>query len=72
MPGYQATAPARPRGNYRVKVQGKKKTKSHQDLPAIGGKSVMEGLELSNLFSVDVVESVASQPTNNLWFKPLN
>lgn len=47
IPGYQATAPARPRGNFRVKVQRKKKrkkkTKTHQDLPVMrGGKSVME------------------------------
>lgn len=37
-----------------------KKTKSHQDLPTLKGKSVMEDLELPNLFCVEVAESVAS------------
>lgn len=50
-----------------------KKTKSHQDLPALKGKSVMEDLELPNLFCVEVAESVASlQITSglSLWNNP--
>lgn len=78
IPGYQATAPARPRGNFRVKVQRKrKKTKSHQDLPVMRGENLWwKTPELSNLFSVDVV--VSSQPASWLaskqitWREPLN
>lgn len=54
----------------------KQKTKSHQDLPALKGKSVMENLELPNLLllCVDVAQSVPSLKgplANNLWFGPL-
>lgn len=72
IPGYQATAPARPRGNFRVKVQGKrKKMKSHQDLPVMRGENLWwKTPELSNLFSVDVV--VSSQPASWLASKQAN
>lgn len=74
IPGYQATAPARPRGNFRVNVHVKERPNPIKIFPSwiLKGKSVMA--ELPNLFCVDVAESVASLRAplaNNLWFEPL-
>lgn len=74
MPGYQATAPARPRGDFRVNSY-EKKTKSHQDLPILKWKSLMEDPELPVLSCVEVAESLASLKgslANNHWFELLN
>lgn len=64
MHGYQATAPARPRGNFRVNVQVKKRPNPIKIFqPGIWeGRSVMVEWALPNLFSVDVAESVARTP----------
>lgn len=73
IPGYQATAPARPRGDFRVTL--KKKTKSHQDLPILKGKSLMEDPELPVLTCVEAAESLASlkgSVANNHFFELLN
>lgn len=44
IPGYQATAPARPRGNFRVKVQKKNKEKKRKDkIPSRSSRT--EGLK---------------------------
>jgi len=79
MPGYQATAPARPRGNFRVNIHRKKKKKnqipSRSSCPEVSkGKSVMADLEPPNLFCLEVAESVASLRgtlVNNLRLEPL-
>lgn len=56
MPGYQATAPARPRGNFRVNVHVKKRPNPIKIfLPwVLKGKSMMVDGELPNLFHVVV------------------
>lgn len=62
MPGYQATAPARPRGNFRVNVHVQKRPNPIKIfLPwTLKGKSLMADLELPNLLWVEVAQSVAS------------
>lgn len=71
IPGYQATAPARPRGNFRVNVHDKERANPIKIFPSWIPKGKFVMAELPNLFSVEVAESVASLRgplANNLWF----